>query len=204
MMIHKKLGSKVLLVAFLGVVVQVNSLAAQESRVLDPKNTVLSVNPFGLMLDLFNAEIERVISPTSTIGFGGSGYFPQETQADDRYCMDSGDLYCVNNYQYEETDLNYINADVFWRYYPSGTALTGWMFGVKTGITDFFEEGTYWGYGFDFNRSWLLGPEGKFYMGIGFGLKRLYKTGGSTSDNPWFEDRRYIPTIRIVNVGIAF
>ena len=45
-MIHKKLGSKVLLVAFLAVGVQVNSLAAQESRVLEPKNTVLAVNPF--------------------------------------------------------------------------------------------------------------------------------------------------------------
>ena len=65
MMIHKKLGSKVLLVAFLAVGVQVNSLAAQESRVLEPKNTVLSVNPFGLMLDLFNAEIERCLLYTS-------------------------------------------------------------------------------------------------------------------------------------------
>lgn len=74
------------------------------------------------------------------------------------------------------------------------------MFGVKTGMTSVDTEGTYWGYGFDFNRSWLLGPEGKFYMGIGFGLKRLYKTGGSST----VETLRYIPTFRLINVGIAF
>ena len=77
-MISRKLESKVFLVALLALGVQVNSLVAQESRVLEPKNTALSVNPFGMMLDLFNAEIERVASPTSTIGFGGSGFFGGE------------------------------------------------------------------------------------------------------------------------------
>jgi hypothetical protein len=181
LMISRKLESKVFLVALLALGVQVNSLVAQESRVLEPKNTALSVNPFGMMLDLFNAEIERVASPTSTIGFGGSGFFGGEGEG-------------------SMGDLEYINADIFWRYYPSGTPLQGWMFGVKTGMTSVDTEGTYWGYGFDFNRSWLLGPEGKFYMGIGFGLKRLYKTGGSST----VETLRYIPTFRLVNVGIAF
>jgi len=204
-MVRTQKAGIILLAMFLGIGAQRVSLSAQQSRVIEPKSTVLSVNPFGLMLDLFNAEIERVVSPTSTIGFGGSAYFPSATEVSDRYCLDPADVYCNHDgYYYEEEDLNYINADIFWRYYPSGNALEGWTFGVKTGMTQFFEEGTYWGYGFDFNRSWLLGPEGKFYMGIGFGLKRLYKTGGSDSGNPYFSGIRYIPTIRIVNVGIAF
>jgi len=36
------------------------------------KQQVFSANPFGLILQLFNAEYERVISRTSSIGFGGS------------------------------------------------------------------------------------------------------------------------------------
>ena len=172
-MMRMNQSSLILSVALLVVGIQASSLGAQQSGIIEPKSTVLSVNPFGLMLDLFNAELERVVSPTSTIGFGGSGEF-------------GGD----NDHQ---------NADVFWRYYPSGTPFQGWMFGVKTGMTSVDTEGTYWGYGFDFNRSWLLGPEGKFYMGLGLGLKRLYKTGGSCS----YSCMRYIPTFRIVNVGIA-
>ena len=179
-MMRMNQSSLILSVALLVVGIQASSLGAQQSGIIEPKNTVLSVNPFGLMFDLFNAELERVVSPTSTIGFGGSGLFGGGGE---------GSI----------GDLEYLNADVFWRYYPSGTPFQGWMFGVKTGITNVNAEGTYWGYGFDFNRSWLLGPEGKFYMGLGLGLKRLYKTGGSCS----YSCMRYIPTFRIVNVGIA-
>ena len=179
-MMRMNQSSLILSVALLVVGIQASSLGAQQRGIIEPKSTVLSVNPFGLMFDLFNAELEHVVSPTSTIGFGGSGLFG------------GGDEGSIG-------DLEYLNADVFWRYYPSGTPLQGWMFGVKTGITNVDAEGTYWGYGFDFNRSWLLGPEGKFYMGLGLGLKRLYKTGGSCS----YSCMRYIPTFRIVNVGIA-
>ena len=138
---------------------------------------VFSANPFGLLLEFFNAEYERVISESSTAGFGGS---------------------TMSVSPEEEEDERYVNADVFWRFYPSGNPLNGWAFGVKAGITTVTDHSTYFGYGFDVNRSWLLGPEDNFYVGVGFGLKRLY--GASDED---FE-LQFIPTIRIVNVGFAF
>jgi hypothetical protein len=132
---------------------------------------VISANPFGLLLEFFNAEYERAVTPSSTAGIGGSTF-----SADDD---------------------TYINADAFWRYYPQGDALDGWAFGVKLGVTS-VDDASYFGYGFDVNRSWVLGASNNFYVGIGVGLKRL--VGGDGEDF----DLEYIPTIRIVNVGIAF
>lgn len=92
---------------------------------------------------------------------------------------------------------DYVNADVFWRFYPTGNPLDGWAFGAKAGITA-VSDNAYFGFGFDVNRSWVLGRQNNFYVGVGFGLKRLV----GTSDD--IDVVGYIPTIRIVNVGIAF
>lgn len=156
-------------VALLVAVVFTTTASAQEAA--PQHQQVISANPFGLLLEFFNAEYERVVSPSSTAGFGGS-YF-------------------------NEGEDDYLNADIFWRFYPSENPLDGWAFGVKAGITDVTDEGTFFGYGFDVNRSWLLGRNDNFYAGVGFGLKRLI---GET-ENVGLE---FIPTIRIVNVGIAF
>lgn len=137
-----------------------------------PHQQVISANPFGLILKWFNAEYERVVTPASTAGIGGS-------------------------YMGLDTD-DYLNADVFWRYYPQGRPFEGWSFGVKAGITDVPDHGTYPGFGFDVNRSWLLGANNNFYVGLGFGLKRLIGSGSDTLD------LQVIPTIRVVNVGFAF
>jgi len=130
----------------------------------------ISANPFGLLLGLFNAEFERKVSGSATLGIGGSFF-------DD----DDGD--------------DYVNGDVFFRYYPSGHPLDGWAFGVKVGATN-VESSTYFGFGFDANWSWLLGKNDNFYLGVGFGLKRLF----GTSD----EEIKFVPTIRLVNIGVAF
>jgi hypothetical protein len=138
---------------------------------------VISANPFGLLLELFNAEYERVVGQETTAGVGGS-YFTSD-------------------------DNRYLNADVFFRYYPQGRALEGWAFGVKTGVTSVSADSefngtdtTLFGFGFDVNRSWLLGSRDNFYVGIGFGLKRLLGAEeGQLS---------YLPTFRIVNIGFAF
>ena len=54
-------------------------LAAQQANDFQPRN-VISANPIGLLTNTFNGEFERVISPTSTIGFGGStSSFENET-----------------------------------------------------------------------------------------------------------------------------
>lgn len=138
-----------------------------------PYKQVVSANPFGLLLEWFNAEYERTVSESATAGVGGS------------FISSDGD--------------DYVNADVFYRYYPQGRPLDGWAFGAKAGLTNVAESGTYLGFGFDVNKSWLLGKKNNFYVGVGFGLKRLL----GVDDGEDFE-LEYIPTVRIINVGIAF
>jgi hypothetical protein len=145
-------------------------LAAGAQQAPAQHQQVISANPFGLLLELFNAEYERVLSPTTTAGVGGSTFSNDE-------------------------DGRYVNADLFFRFYPQADALDGWAFGAKAGLTT-VDGGSYLGYGFDANRSWLLGANNNFYVGVGFGLKRL--VGGDNLD------MQYIPTLRIVNIGIAF
>lgn len=132
---------------------------------------VISANPFGLLAAFFNAEYERVVSESSTAGVGGS-YFSSD-------------------------DDDYLNLDAFWRFYPQADPLDGWAFGAKAGITN-VGGSTYPGFGFDANRSWLLGKNENFYVGLGFGLKRLL---GVDDDDDIIE---FIPTVRLVNIGIAF
>ena len=129
----------------------------------------ISANPFGLLLGLFNAEFERKVSGSATLGLGGSFF---ESDGDD-----------------------YVNGDVFFRFYPSGRPLEGWAFGVKVGATS-VDSDTYFGFGFDANWSWLLGKSDNVYVGVGFGLKRLFGTRDDYIE--------FIPTVRIINIGIAF
>jgi hypothetical protein len=155
--------------------VMATSAVAQSGTAAAPHRQVISANPFGLLLEFFNAEYERVVGTSSTVGVGGS------------FLNNDGD--------------DYLNADVFWRFYPSGRPLDGWAFGVKAGVTDVSNEpedsSAFFGYGFDVNRSWLLGVDENFYVGVGFGLKRLF---GETDEL----GLEIIPTIRIVNIGLAF
>jgi len=166
------------------------------------KQQVFSANPFGLILELFNAEYERVISRTSTIGFGGSTLKNDHDIYPEPPILGTDEFgFPIYDWANEpdpitETD-RYINFDVFWRFYPSGNPLVGWAFGAKLGITSVNDQ-THLGYGFDLNRSWLLGPEENFYVGLGFGLKRLIGTTEADDLIP------VIPTIRIANVGFIF
>lgn len=169
------------LVLTLGVVGSAALPLQAQTSVSRAPQSVISANPFGVLFGLFNAEYERVVSKSATAGFGGST-FPS-----------GGD--------------NYINADVFWRFYPEGTPLEGWAFGAKAGVTRFSansdvdgtkETSTFFGAGFDVNRSWIMGPSENFYVGIGFGLKRIYVGNSETLS------LKFVPTFRIVNIGIAF
>jgi len=136
-----------------------------------PYDQVISANPFGILLGFFNAEFERIVTVSSTAGANGSSI--------------------------SFDDVRYTNFDVFWRFYPSGVPLNGWAFGAMTGVTTVTDEGTYVGFGFDVNRSWLMGAHDNFYIGLGVGLKRIL---GSPDE----VDRKFIPTVRLVNVGFAF
>jgi len=175
-------------------------LTAQQREEFQPRN-VISANPFGLLWELFNAEYERVISPTATIGFGGS------TMKRDNYAWEEPPIIGTDEYGYPIYDeavetFQYVNFDVFWRFYPGSNrtrtynAPIGWAFGVKMGVTT-VDSGTYFGYGFDLNKSWVLGPDDNFYVGLGFGLKRLAGADGEDYET-------LIPTIRIANVGFIF
>lgn len=167
----RQFGRRASLVA-LGIAVIGAAARVDAQSVAAPREQAISANPFGLLLELFNAEYERKVSESATAGFGGS-YFANDDDGDD-----------------------YVNGDIFYRYYPSGTPLDGWAFGVKVGVTNFANAGTHFGYGFDANRSWVLGKNRNFYVGLGFGLKKLVGTRDG--------DTQYIPTFRIVNIGFAF
>ena len=183
-------------------------LVAQQQEGFQPRN-VISANPIGLLANIFNAEYERVISPTSTIGFGGS------TSSFEDYLDEPTSEYAT---------IRYINSDVFYRFYPGSrrtrtyAAPIGWAFGMKAGLTSVdgagIGDGTYFGYGFDFNRSWVLGPNDNFYVGLGFGLKRLFGVPRVDSDYGGrvsaldgklpFGGGDLYSTIRVVNVGFIF
>ena len=128
------------------------------------RKNVISANPFGLLLEFFNAEYERVVSESSTVGIGGSTFSTDDDELGG--------------------DERYVNADVFYRFYPSGRPIDGWAFGAKAGITDVTDAGTYFGFGFDVNRSWLLGKRDNFYVGVGFGLKRLVGVDDTDDGGP--------------------
>ena len=123
------------------------SLPAQSAP--GPRTRVVSANPFGLLLEWFNAEYEHTAGESFTLGVGGST------------------LRLDND--------RYTNLDAFWRFYPQEEpeAFRGWSFGVKAGLTA-IDDRTYFGAGFDVNHSWLLGKNDNFYVGAGFGLKRLW------------------------------
>ncbi len=163
-------------VASIGISASAQAVAAQEAPPQTFQN-VVSANPIGLLFDFFNAEYERTTGATSTVGIGGSTF-----SAEDDFSGESE---------------RYMNLDVFYRYYPSGKTYEGWNFGVKVGVTSVSNDGSFFGYGFDINRSWLLGPTKRFYVGTGFGLKRLVgadESGGLA----------IIPTFRLINIGRAF
>lgn len=131
---------------------------------------VISANPFGIMLEFFNAEYEHRAGESFTIGVGGS-------------------IFTSNSDTYR-------SLDGFWRFYPeaSPSPFQGWSFGLKAGVTSLNSK-TYLGAGFDVDRSWLLGKNENFYVGIGLGLKRLFGHD---------EGLKFVPTIRLVNIGYAF
>ncbi len=142
----------------------------------------ISANPVGLLFDLFNIDYERRATDSVSFGVGGSTSTTEVKEYDNFY----------NETSHRE---RYLNGDVYVRFYPSGAALNGLAFGVKLGLTQVPDQGSFFGYGFDVNKSSILGEH--FYFGYGFGLKRL--VGVDKNDF----DLEYIPTLRL-NVGVGF
>ena len=152
--------------------------AGYESKV------VVSTNPILDMFAWYNGEVEFAVAPTSTMGAAGTYMsFGDEDDSD------------------EET---YANASIFWRYYPR-EAFGGFYVGARGGYyrvtadTDVGdeEEGNFFGFGIDVGYSWILGENERMYVSLGAGAVRLF--GGDLEDVTLT-----LPTIRIINVGLAF
>ena len=141
-----------------------------------PHKQVISANPFLFLGEWFNVEYERKLSPTTTVGIAGS-----------IVSFDDGD-----------EDYKSLNGIV--RYYPSEAALSGFYLGGRFGfhqVTEDDEEGHAYGLGVDVGYAWLLGSKRNFYIGLGIGATRLF--GGDVE-----EDRVVLPSVRLVNIGVAF
>ena len=138
---------------------------------------VLSVNPITSMFKLFNAEYERKLTPFTTWGAQGS-------------FLNIG-------------GFDYRSANLLFRYYPQRAALTGFFIGGRTGIHHVSVDSTdgasanFFGAGVDLGYSWLLGPKRNVGVSLGIGAERLF--GGSLAGASLT-----IPSVRLVNVGVAF
>jgi hypothetical protein len=148
--------------------------AQDGTRTPVPHNQTISANPFGLFMNWFNAEYERKLTNTMTIGATGS------------------------NFRFNGADLQRFNA--LFRYYPQGAALTGVYLGGRGGIarvSDSDASAHAFATGVEVGYSWLFGARRNVGLSIGAGVDRLF--GGDLNDFSlvW-------PNIRLVNVGIAF
>ena len=151
------------------------------------RKLVVSTNPILDMFTWYNGELELAAGLTSTMGIAGTYItFGNEDDLD------------------EET---YANASIFWRYYPR-EAFGGFYFGVRTGyykvtadnnVTGEEESGSFFGAGIDVGYGWLLGESERMYVSLGVGAVRLF--GGDLED---VDVTLTLPTIRFINVGIAF
>jgi hypothetical protein len=177
-----KRGTFALLLPGILAVATPGAVHAQDDMSRAAGRNVLSANPFLLIATWFNAEYERVISATSTVGVRLSTF---SIGVDDG--IDGDD------------DADYYSGRAFWRYYPNG-APAGFFFGFDAGVTGLDESGeshTVLGAGFELGYNWLLGSRRNFYISLGAGADRLF--GGDIGDAS-----AVIPTVRIVNIGFAF
>ncbi|NIM65439.1 MAG: DUF3575 domain-containing protein [Candidatus Latescibacteria bacterium] len=156
------------------------ALAQEEGMSGTPERRhVISTNPILALFTWFNGEYEFKAATATTVGVAGS--------------------YITFN----DGDEKFLSANFFFRYYPQGDALNGFFFGGRGGYYNVKddeedEEGTFFGAGIDIGYSWLMGrPHPRFSLSLGIGAVRLF--GGDLEDVALT-----LPTIRLVNIGVAF
>jgi hypothetical protein len=178
--IPSRLAGSILVMMFIMVTASV--AGAQMEGVKNPveHQNVLSTNPLGAVFTWFSGEFERKIAGPSSIGIGGS-YL-----------------------EIDDGDEQFISGQAFYRYYPQGAALVGFFFGGRFGVYDvkdtdggIEEQDTFFGAGIDIGYSWLLGASRRFGVSLGIGAVRLF--GGDLEDVALT-----LPTVRLVNIGVAF
>lgn len=146
---------------------------------------VISIQPLSAMLTVYAGEFERRLTPTVTVGVGGTYWSAGEDE------------------------FTYTSGDIKLRYYPSGQALEGFAFGGSVGMTSVEageenteDSGSASGpnIGVLLEYSWLLGAQRNFFVGLGAGAKALLISDDEFSDDSL--TLRY-PTARL-SVGLAF
>ena len=160
--------------------------AARGQSVAAPHN-VLSIQPINAVFTAYSGEYERRLGAASTFGVGGTFF-------------DAGD----------GTDkLTYKSGDVKLRYYPEGTALMGFSFGVTGGFSSITgtdatsgSETTVSGpsAGFLLEYQWLMGVQRNVSVALGAGAKAVFVKDTDFSSDSY--SARY-PTVR-VSIGYAF
>ena len=111
----------------------------------------ISTNPFGLMIEWFNAEYERGLADATSVSLSAS--------------------------RMKTFDGNITRATAILRYYPQGGALNGVYLGARTGYIDISDDSDGFVAGFEIGRAWLFGPRQNVSFSIGAGLDRyLSKT----------------------------
>jgi Protein of unknown function (DUF3575) len=146
---------------------------------------IISSNPILDLFTWYNAEYEFALARSSTIGLAGS-------------------------FISTDDDEDYRSICGFYRYYPEGAAPAGFFFGGRFGFYDVSdttpyptadegseETATFYGFGIDIGYTWLLGTTRQFALSLGIGAVRIF--GEDLEDVP-----ATLPTIRLVNIGIAF
>ena len=163
-------------------VIPFGTVLAQDAS---PRN-VFSFQPLTAVFTVYSAEYERQTAGALTVGVGGT-YWSLGDATD---------------------ELTYKSADVKLRYYPNGTALSGFSFGGTVGFTSvsgtstsgFDESAGGPSFGVLLEYQWLMGAKQNFSVALGAGAKALsvkqetFTSGDFTA--------RY-PTARI-SVGYAF
>lgn len=186
------------------IIVSIPALGMAQGQV--DRQAVFSTNPILDMFEWYNAELELKVAPATTIGLSGTYFvFKQEETYYDG--MNSATL---------EVDDQYFSIYGFMRYYMQGESFkgfylsgrlgynkvdaNGWVIDDDTGRGEWVEEtGDFLGFGIDVGYSWLLGKEERFAVSLGIGAVRLF--GGDLEN----ADVNFtLPTIRLINVGVAF
>jgi len=170
------------------------SALAQDND-LPQRKAVLSTNPILFVFSWYGLELELAASKRATIGVTGTYFQIDEQKEDD----DPFDI------SYDDT---YLAGNAFVRYYPV-SAFKGFFIGAKLGVYNITheseltkEEGTAYGIGIDIGYAWLLGAEQRVSVSIGIGASRLF--GGDLDDDDEDDVLTVLPSVRLINVGIAF
>ena len=145
-------------IASMAAAASASAQSASENRAGMPRMNLISSNPIGVLFEWYNAEYERALNTTTSLGVAATSY----------------DL----------DDVRYSSIDGIARYYPSGRALRGFSIGMSAGFVDVDdkndgcqfcedESGTAATIGVRGDYVWILGRDQRFSVATGIGAKRL-------------------------------